>query len=160
MNASATVEGAVSERRPYEFSLPTKKFDLKEFLIALAFVGDVAMILGGLVFGFWIRFRSGWINWGNEPAGLEFVDYSGLMGLDGGIYMSSLRSAVDFHDDVLGSLLKAVVFGVIVGLVATYRGYTCAPNSEGVSTATTQTVVVASVSVLIFDYFITALWGI
>ena len=44
-------------------------------------MGDVAMILGGLVFGFWIRFRSGWINWGNEPAGLEFVDYSGLMGL-------------------------------------------------------------------------------
>jgi phospholipid/cholesterol/gamma-HCH transport system permease protein len=84
----------------------------------------------------------------------------GLMGLDGGTYMSSLQSAVDFHDDVLCSLLKAVVFGAIVGLVATYRGYTCAPNSEGVSAATTATVVVASVSVLVFDYFITALWGV
>ena len=84
----------------------------------------------------------------------------GLMGLDGGIYMSALQSAVDFHDDVLGSLLKALIFGIIVGLIATYRGYTSAPNSEGVSAATTSTVVVASVSVVIFDYFITALWGV
>jgi phospholipid/cholesterol/gamma-HCH transport system permease protein len=84
----------------------------------------------------------------------------GLMGLDGGIYMSSLQSAVDFRDDVLGSLLKALCFGVLVGLIATYRGYTSAPTSEGVSAATTSTVVVASVSVLIFDYFITALWGV
>jgi len=84
----------------------------------------------------------------------------GLMGLDGGIYMSSLQSAVVFRDDVLGSLLKALIFGVIVGLIATYRGYTSEPTSEGVSAATTSTVVVASVSVLIFDYFITALWGV
>jgi phospholipid/cholesterol/gamma-HCH transport system permease protein len=84
----------------------------------------------------------------------------GLMGLDGGTYMSSLQSAVDFHDDVLGSLLKALIFGVLIGLIATYRGYTSAPTSEGVSAATTSTVVVASVSILIFDYFITALWGV
>lgn len=83
-----------------------------------------------------------------------------LMGLDGGTYMSSLQSAVDFHDDVLGSLLKALVFGGLIGLIATYRGYTSAPTSEGVSAATTSTVVVASVSVLVFDYFITALWGV
>jgi phospholipid/cholesterol/gamma-HCH transport system permease protein len=84
----------------------------------------------------------------------------GLMGLDGGTYVSSLESAVDFRDDVVGSLLKAGVFGVLVGLIATYRGYTSAPTSAGVSAATTSTVVVASVSILIFDYFITALWGV
>jgi phospholipid/cholesterol/gamma-HCH transport system permease protein len=83
-----------------------------------------------------------------------------LMGVDGGTYISSLQGAVDYYDDVVGSLLKAVVFGVLVGLIATYRGYTCAPTSAGVSAATTSTVVVASVSVLIFDYFITALWGV
>src|SRR5262249_24719029 len=83
----------------------------------------------------------------------------GLMGLDGGVYMTSLQSAVDFRDDVAGSLLKALVFGVLVGLIATYRGYTSAPTSEGVSSDTTSTVVIASVSILIFDYFITALWG-
>jgi phospholipid/cholesterol/gamma-HCH transport system permease protein len=84
----------------------------------------------------------------------------GLMGLDGGNYLASLQSAVDFHDDVLGSLLKALIFGVLVGLIATYRGYHAAPTSAGVSTATTSTVVVASVSILIFDYFVTALWGV
>ncbi len=61
---------------------------------------------------------------------------------------------------MLGSLLKALVFGVLVGLIATYRGYTTAPTSAGVSAATTSTVVVASVSILVFDYFITALWGV
>jgi len=84
----------------------------------------------------------------------------GLMGLDGGNYIASLQSAVDFHDDVLGSLLKALIFGVLVGLIATYRGFHAAPTSAGVSAATTSTVVVASVSILIFDYFVTALWGV
>ncbi len=83
-----------------------------------------------------------------------------LMGLDPGIYMSSLQSAVDFQDDVVVSLLKALVFGVLIGLIATYRGYASKPTSAGVSAATTSTVVVASVSILIFDYFITALWGV
>ena len=84
----------------------------------------------------------------------------GLMGVDGGSYLSSLESAVDFRDDVAGSFLKAVVFGGLIGLIATYRGFTAAPTSAGVGAATTSTVVVASVSVLIFDYFITALWGV
>jgi phospholipid/cholesterol/gamma-HCH transport system permease protein len=84
----------------------------------------------------------------------------GLMGLDGGNYLASLQSAVDFRDDILSSLLKAVIFGILIGLVATYRGYNCTPTSAGVSAATTSTVVVASVSILIFDYFVTALWGV
>jgi phospholipid/cholesterol/gamma-HCH transport system permease protein len=83
-----------------------------------------------------------------------------LMGVDGGSYISGLESAVEFTDDVLGSMLKALVFGVLVGLIATYRGYRSEPTSAGVSAATTSTVVVASVSVLISDYFITALWGV
>lgn len=84
----------------------------------------------------------------------------GLMGVDSGAYMSGLEHAVTFRDDVAGSLLKAFVFGILVGLIATYRGYSAAPTSAGVSAATTSTVVVGSVSVLIFDYFITALWGV
>ena len=84
----------------------------------------------------------------------------GLMGLDGGTYLTSLETSVVFRDDVAGSLLKALIFGVLVGLIATYRGYTSAPTSAGVSAATTSTVVVGSVSILIFDYFITALWGV
>jgi phospholipid/cholesterol/gamma-HCH transport system permease protein len=83
-----------------------------------------------------------------------------LMGVDAGSYISGLESAVDFRDDIVGSLLKALLFGVLVGLIATYRGYTSAPTSAGVSAATTSTVVVASVSILISDYFFTALWGV
>jgi phospholipid/cholesterol/gamma-HCH transport system permease protein len=83
-----------------------------------------------------------------------------LMGLDGGVYLSSLESSVDFHDDVAQSLVKAVVFGALVGLIATWRGYTSEPTSAGVSTATTSTVVVSSVAILLFDYVITSLWGV
>ncbi|MDX2166504.1 MAG: MlaE family lipid ABC transporter permease subunit [Deltaproteobacteria bacterium] len=84
----------------------------------------------------------------------------GLMGLDAGRYMTSLSDSVDFGSDVAGSLVKALVFGALVGLISTYKGFTTAPTSAGVSRATTSTVVVASVSILVFDYFITALWGV
>jgi phospholipid/cholesterol/gamma-HCH transport system permease protein len=47
-----------------------------------------------------------------------------------------------------------------VALIATWRGYTSAPTSAGVSTATTSTVVVSSVAILLFDYVITSLWGV
>ncbi|MCP4005429.1 MAG: ABC transporter permease [bacterium] len=83
-----------------------------------------------------------------------------VLGVDGGSYLTSLESALDFSDDILGSLLKAFVFGILVGLIATYRGYTSEPNSEGVSRATTGAVVQASVATLVVDYVITALWGI
>jgi phospholipid/cholesterol/gamma-HCH transport system permease protein len=83
-----------------------------------------------------------------------------LLGLDGGSYLSSLETSVEFGDDVLGSLLKAWIFGALVGLVATYRGYTSAPTAAGVSRSTTSTVVVGSVCILIADYFFTALWGV
>lgn len=88
-----------------------------------------------------------------------FVGVS-LMGGDAGSYWSSLQANVVFSDDIVGSMLKALVFGVLIGLVSTYRGYTCAPTAAGVSAATTSTVVVASLAILIFDYFITALWGV
>lgn len=83
-----------------------------------------------------------------------------LLGLDGGTYLGSLESSVDFREDVVGSMLKAWVFGAIVGLISTYRGYMSDPNAAGVSRATTSTVVIASVTILFSDYFITALWGV
>lgn len=81
-----------------------------------------------------------------------------VVGGDGGLYLTSLESAVRFREDVGGSLLKAFVFGLLVAVVSTWRGFTCRPNAAGVSAATTSTVVVGSVAILIFDYFITALW--
>ncbi len=84
----------------------------------------------------------------------------GVLGIDAGTYVSSLENNIDFENDVLGSLLKSLVFGALVGLIATWRGYTAAPNSAGVSRATTGAVVQASVATLMFDYVITALWGV
>ena len=82
------------------------------------------------------------------------------LGLDGGTYFSSLEEAVEFGHDVGQSLTKALVFGALVAVVATYRGYTSEPTSAGVSASTTGTVVIASVAVLLSDYVITALWGV
>jgi len=83
-----------------------------------------------------------------------------LLGVDGGTYLTSLEQSVEFVDDVAGSLVKAVTFGALVGVIATYRGYTSEPTSAGVSAATTGTVVVSSVAILLSDYVITALWGV
>jgi len=83
-----------------------------------------------------------------------------VMGVDPGAYTGGLESAVEFVDDVVGAMLKALVFGMLIGVIATQRGYSCQPTSAGVSRATTSTVVVASVSILVIDYVITALWGV
>lgn len=84
----------------------------------------------------------------------------GFLGLDGGIYMSSLESSIIFREDVLQSLVKAFVFGMLVALIATYRGFSSGRSTADVSAATTGTVVTASVSILIADYVITAFWGV
>ncbi len=80
--------------------------------------------------------------------------------MDSGTYLASLEGSVDFFNDVVASFLKSAIFGILVGLIATYRGYTCTPTTEGVSAATTSTVVTASVCILLSDYVITALWGV
>lgn len=83
-----------------------------------------------------------------------------LLGVDGGTYVTSMEESIDLRNDVAGTLLKSLVFGALVGAIATYRGYTSEPTAAGVSAATTGTVVTASVAVLVIDYMITALWGV
>ena len=89
-----------------------------------------------------------------------YVVAAEVVGLDPGSYMSSLENAVDFRDDVLQSLVKSTVFGALLGVIATYRGYTSPPHAQGVSRSTTSTVVTTSVWLLLTDYMITALWGV
>ncbi|MGH0030495.1 MAG: MlaE family lipid ABC transporter permease subunit [Myxococcota bacterium] len=83
-----------------------------------------------------------------------------LLGLDGGVYLTSMEDSITWSDDVAGTLVKSLVFGALVAFISTYRGYIAEPTSAGVSAATTQTVVIASVAILLFDYVITALWGV
>jgi phospholipid/cholesterol/gamma-HCH transport system permease protein len=84
----------------------------------------------------------------------------GLLGVDGGSFTSSLEGAVEFWDDVVGSFSKAITFGGLTGLIATYRGYISEPTAAGVSAATTSTVVIASVSILVCDFFLNGFWGV
>lgn len=79
------------------------------------------------------------------------------LGLDGGSFWANMQSAVDFRDDVLNGLIKAVVFGIVVTWIAVFEGYDCVPTSEGISKATTRTVVYASLAVLGLDFILTAL---
>jgi phospholipid/cholesterol/gamma-HCH transport system permease protein len=83
-----------------------------------------------------------------------------ILGVDPGSYISGIETSIEFKNEIVMTLLKALVFGALVGLIATYRGYHAAPNVVGVSRATTAAVVAASVSVLIADYFVTALWEV
>jgi phospholipid/cholesterol/gamma-HCH transport system permease protein len=83
-----------------------------------------------------------------------------LLGVDRGQFLESLEGTIEFGDHVAQGLVKSLAFGTLVGLIATYRGYTSVPTSTGVSAATTGTVVTGSVSILILNYVITALWGV
>src|SRR3546814_13638830 len=80
---------------------------------------------------------------------------SDLLGVDAGSYWSQIRANVDIHD-LLQSLLKSTVFGAVISWIAVYQGYNAAPTSDGVSRATTSTVVVSSLSILALDFILTA----
>ncbi|MBW2242232.1 MAG: ABC transporter permease [Deltaproteobacteria bacterium] len=82
-----------------------------------------------------------------------------LLGLETGTYFGSLENAVEFRTDVVGSALKALLFGALVALIATFRGFTTGRSTAEVSASTTATVVTGSVCILLADYIFTALWG-
>ena len=77
--------------------------------------------------------------------------------VDAGAYWSQMQAAVDWNEDVLNGIIKSVVFGLIVTWIAVFEGYDAVPTTEGVSRATTRTVVYASLAVLMFDFVLTAL---
>jgi len=77
------------------------------------------------------------------------------MGVDAGAYWSQTQNAVSLHD-VWEGVVKSLVFGVAVSLVAVYEGYHSEPTPEGVGLATTRTVVISSVLVLLLNYLLTA----
>lgn len=81
----------------------------------------------------------------------------GLLGVDQGAFWSQIQDAVDFHEDILNGVIKSVVFGVVAGWIALYEGYDAVPTAEGVSRATTRTVVHTSLAVLGLDFILTAL---
>jgi phospholipid/cholesterol/gamma-HCH transport system permease protein len=80
-----------------------------------------------------------------------------LVGTDIGAFWSHMQAGISFEKDVLNGLLKALIFAVITNMVALYQGYYAKPTPEGVSKATTSTVVWSSLLILGFDFLLTAI---
>ena len=79
------------------------------------------------------------------------------LGVYSGSYWGNMQQAVDFNEDVLNGMLKALVFAFLISWIALYQGYSCLPTSQGISAATTRTVVYSSLAILGFDFILTAL---
>jgi len=81
----------------------------------------------------------------------------GLLGVDSGAYWSQMQAKVDLYDDIYNGVIKSLVFGVVVTWIAVFEGYDAIPTSEGVSRATTRTVVHSALAILGLDFILTAL---
>lgn len=78
------------------------------------------------------------------------------LGIYEGSYWMNMQGSVEFYDDVVNGIIKSVVFGAVVTWIAVFQGYDCEPTSEGISRATTRTVVYGSLAVLGLDFMLTA----
>jgi len=79
-----------------------------------------------------------------------------LLGVNEGAYIGKMVSSVEWID-VYGGILKSLSFGLLITWIATFMGFSAKPTTEGVSRATTNTVVLTSLSILIVDYILTSL---
>ncbi len=79
-----------------------------------------------------------------------------LIGVDEGSFWAQMQASVDFREDILNGFIKSCVFGVIICWIAVFEGYDAEPTAEGVSGATTRTVVTSSLAVLAADFILTA----
>jgi phospholipid/cholesterol/gamma-HCH transport system permease protein len=81
----------------------------------------------------------------------------GLLGVDDGTYWSQMQAKIDLDEDIYNGIIKSLVFGFVCAWIAIFQGYDCVPTSEGVSRATTKTVVHSALAVLGLDFVLTAL---
>lgn len=79
-----------------------------------------------------------------------------LIGVDEGAFWSQMQSSVDVRLDIVNGVIKSFVFGVAVTLISVFEGYDAEPTAEGVSGATTRTVVTSSLAILALDFILTA----
>lgn len=89
--------------------------------------------------------------WGGAMVAVDWL------GVYEGSFWANMQSSVSFREDVLNGVIKSVVFAFVVTWIAVFQGYDCEPTSEGISRATTKTVVYASLAVLGLDFILTAL---
>ncbi len=89
--------------------------------------------------------------WGGMLVGVEWL------GVFDGSYWGNMQASVSFGHDVLNGVIKSIVFAIVVTWIAVFQGYDLVPTSEGISRATTKTVVYGSLAVLGLDFVLTAL---
>ncbi|MDC6117246.1 lipid asymmetry maintenance ABC transporter permease subunit MlaE [Serratia rubidaea] len=89
--------------------------------------------------------------WGGSMVGVDWK------GIDSGFFWSAMQGAVEWRQDLLNCVIKSVVFAITVTWIAIFNGYDAVPTSEGISRATTRTVVHSSLAVLGLDFVLTAL---
>ena len=80
-----------------------------------------------------------------------------LLGVDAGAYWAQMQDKVDLHGDIYNGVIKSIVFGFVAVWIALFEGYDAVPTAEGVSRATTRTVVHTALVVLGLDFVLTAL---
>ena len=78
------------------------------------------------------------------------------LGLDSGVFWSNMQNNIDVVYDVGNGLLKSLIFGTAVSLIAVYQGFHCTPTAEGILRASTRTVVSSALTVLALDFILTA----
>jgi phospholipid/cholesterol/gamma-HCH transport system permease protein len=79
-----------------------------------------------------------------------------LLQINPGSFMSNLYDIVVL-DDIFNGLIKSVVFGLILSTISCYKGFNTTGGAEGVGRATTEAVVLSSITILVSDYFLTAI---
>ncbi|MGY1489433.1 lipid asymmetry maintenance ABC transporter permease subunit MlaE [Methylobacillus pratensis] len=79
-----------------------------------------------------------------------------LIGVDAGAFWSQMQASVDFREDIVNGVIKSVVFGIACTMIALFEGFDAPPTAEGVSRATTRTVVNSSLAVLGLDFVMTS----
>jgi phospholipid/cholesterol/gamma-HCH transport system permease protein len=79
-----------------------------------------------------------------------------MIGIDAGAFWGQMQGGVSFWPDVTNGIVKSLVFGFAVSLIAVFEGYDAKPTAEGVSSATTRTVVISSLAILALDFVMTA----
>jgi len=79
-----------------------------------------------------------------------------ILGINSGVFIKNITRLVDL-DDIFNGLIKAACFGLILSLIGCYKGFNTYGGAEGVGRATTEAVVLSSISILVSDYFLTAI---
>lgn len=117
---------------------------LRRIIAPRLWAGFIALPILSIVFT-WVGIGGGWL------VGVEWL------GVDAGAFWSNMQSSVTWRYDLVNGIIKSVVFAFVVTWIAVFQGYDLVPTSEGISRATTRTVVYSSLAVLGLDFCLTAL---